>query len=165
MGTSRTLGAKDSGKNENEMKLEEVAAKKGTYAGVRFSNETLENLAKYIEDNDIPDPHRDFHCTLLFSRKVLPKYDPIEYNKPLTGKCKGFELFNEGKALVLRFDCPELVKRHKELMDEHKATYDYDEYLPHVTLSYDASKVDVDELPKPKFPIVITKEYKEELTL
>ena len=147
------------------MKLEEVSAKKGTYAGVRFSDETLENLAKYIEDNDIPNPTRDFHTTLLFSRKVLPKYDPTEYNEPLTGKFDGFELFDEGKALVLRFDCPELVKRHKELMDEHKATYDYDEYRPHVTLSYDASDVDIDELPKVKFPIEIEKEYKEELNL
>jgi len=148
------------------MKLEEIAKKTGTYAGVKFSDKTLEKLSKYVSDNEIPNPNNDWHCTLLFSKKFLPDYEPIRYEKTLKGKPSGFEFFGENKdTLVLKFTCPELSNRHKELMDEHDATYDFDEYIPHVTLSYDAKDVSIEDLPRINFTIEIEKEYKEELTL
>ena len=54
------------------------------------------------------------------------------------------------RCLILKIDCPELVARHKELMDEHEATYDYPVYQPHITLSYDIGDLDINDLPDVK---------------
>ena len=149
------------------MLLKEIANQNtGTYAGVRFDNDTVAALRQYIEDNNIPNPVDDFHTTLLYSRKQLPKYQPIQYDAPYKGTpTKAGRLGENGTAVVVMFDSPELSSRHEELMGEHGATYDYDEYIPHVTLSYDAPDLDVDGLTKPDFPINMTKEYSEQLNL
>ena len=42
----------------------------------------------------------------------------------------------DGKnILVLLLKSEDAKKRHLELMEEHKTTYDYPEYKPHITLS------------------------------
>ncbi len=137
----------------------------GTYAGGRFDDSTTESLRKYIEDNNIPNPVGDFHTTILYSRKHCPNYQPIIYDSPISGKAVKLEKFDDGNVLSLVFDSPELSKRHDELMKEHEATWDYPEYIPHVTLSYDASNVNIEDLTPPDFGIKITKEYLEQLDL
>jgi len=158
------------------MKLEDIteAKKPGTYAGVRFSPSTVKALRAFGKDNGIPNrlPHENFHTTLLYSRKHLPNYTPVgDYDNPLVGIPKVWEKWpskpdDDGKVsmcLVLQFTCPELVKRHKELMDEHDAHYDFDEYKPHVTLSYDVGDFNVKDLPTFGDDIEIVSEYQEEL--
>lgn len=149
------------------MKLNEIkkTPKLGTYAGVRFDDTTADDLLKYIEDNNIPNSVKDFHSTLLFSRKHLPKYMPITYDKPLMGKPTEVTNLGDDKTIVIKFDAPELKKRHKKLMKEHGGTWDYDDFIPHVTLSYDAKRVDVSKLTTPKFSIKIVKEYLEPLEI
>jgi hypothetical protein len=69
---------------------------------------------------------------------------------------------------VLKYDCKDLNKRHKELMDEHKATYDFPKYEPHVTLSYDIGDLDIKQLPdiKELLPVInVIHEYGEDLDL
>jgi len=149
------------------MKLEDLVEKKlpGTYAGVRFDDDTLQAFEDYVSDNEIPKPNHNWHATLLYSNKNLPNYTPIKYDKPFNGKATGFDLFDTDKSvLVLKFSCPNLEKRHKELMDEHNATWDYDEYIPHVTLSYDGKDIDISKLPKFEKPIRVIGEYHEELS-
>ena len=154
-------------KNSREnMRLDEIKKTKqlGTYAGVRFTKDTVAALQKYIEDNEIPHPENDFHATLLYSRKHLPKYFPINYDPPMPGKFKELKMLGPNKnALVISFDAPELEKRHKELRKEHNADWDFDSFIPHVTLSFDIEDIDVDELPDPKFSIKMEKEYSEEI--
>lgn len=147
---------------------------KGTYAGVRFDDDTNDSIKKYIEDNDIPNgiSPKDFHTTLLYSRKFLPDYEPEGvYSQPMIGKPVGFEKWStqpddNGKVsacLVLRYDCDQLTSRHEALMQEHEATYDYPEYKPHITLSYDIGSLQVKDLPKFDSELKIVKEYSEEL--
>jgi hypothetical protein len=50
-------------------------------------------------------------------------------------------LGDEG-AVVLMFDCPGLVQRHQQLHDIG-ASWDYPEYQPHVTVSYDGAPDDL----------------------
>lgn len=149
------------------MLLNEIKDTKiGTYAGVRFDDATIDALNKYIEDNKIPNPVKEFHTTLLFSRKPLPKYQPMEeYSPPLKGKPTEVKNLGDDKTIVVMFDAPELEKRHKELMKEHGATWDYESYIPHVSLSYDGASANLKDLTKPDFPINIVKEYSEALTL
>lgn len=147
---------------------------RGTYAGVRFSKETKERLRQYGKDNNIPCMLKPeyMHSTLLFSRKYLPEYRAQgEIDPPYKGTPKSLELWptrDEKNCLVLRYDCQDLVDRHHELMDKHQAMYDFDQFIPHVSLSYDVGNIDVNKLP-PMTDYVdeleIVEEYKDDLDL
>jgi len=155
---------------------EDKKENKGSYAAIRFNKDTIDGIKKYIKENDIPN-HTKFdkmHTTLLYSRKYLPEYKPAgKLDKPMIGKGKGFEVWdsqpdNDGhvaKCLVMCYDCPELVKRHEELMEEHGATYDFDDYKPHITFSYDVADMKHKDLPKFDGKIEIVEEYGEDLNL
>lgn len=70
------------------------------------------------------------------------------------------------RCLVLKYDCPELCIRHKYLMETHNATYDFPDFTPHITLSYDMCDVDIASLPNIHDyldSICITYEYSREL--
>lgn len=162
------------------MKLSEIilteAEQKGTYAAVRFDAETVQKLTDYIKDNEIPNgvlPAK-MHCTLLYSRTHCPDYEPQgEINPPYQAKPVALEIWpSQGddpkNCLVLKFECEDLVKRHKQLMQDHDATYDFPEYKTHVTLSYDAGDLDLDDLPDIVDAIgklTIVSEYGEDLDL
>ena len=158
------------------MKLTEIAKNKGTYAGVHFTKETLNNIKDYMESNDIPNPLQNskMHSTLLYSRKYLPNYKPAgKYEEPLKGEPVKFEKWpsqpdSEGKVsmcLVLLYDCPDLNARHSELMKEHNAEYDFDDYNTHITFSYDVADFRTNQLPEVKFDIELMEEYMEDLNL
>lgn len=161
------------------MEAESTKTTKGTYAGVYFDEDTKQVVQKFIKDNDIPKPVNvdKLHTTLLYSRKFLPEYEALgELDEPLIGtpdelvvwKTQGDGDKPPSNCLVLKYDCPDLVSRHKELMKEHGATFDYEEYNPHITLSYDIGDLDIDELTDVKKAIkrvVICEEYGEDLKL
>ena len=163
------------------MKIKEILEaekKKGTYAGAHFSEATKKALGQYCKDNNIPNainPDK-FHTTILYSRKYLPEYKAAGvYDPMMVGKPK--DTFHAWKTspsdpnaektncLVLPFDCEALNARHKELMDTHGGTYDYDEYKTHVTLSYNVGDLDVEKLPPFGGDIEIVDEYQEDLNL
>lgn len=135
------------------MKLCEIFKNNGTYAGVRFSEDTKNKIKKFIEDNNIINPVdiNTLHTTLLYSKKYLPKYKSMgEIYPPWIGKpekLKIWENYEKTKnILVLIFKCKELSKRHNYLMKEHKATYDFPQYISHITLSYDIGDLNIDNL-------------------
>jgi hypothetical protein len=167
------------------MKLFELLEKEdspepGTYAAVKFDESTVNNIRKYIENNEIPNgvPAEKLHCTVLYSRKHCPDYEPQgDIDPAWIGTPVGLEVWeSKGKlrdeepkrCLVMKFKCEELNDRHKELMDEHDATYVFPEYKTHVTLSYDIG--DLDEKTLPDIADAISKlkinhEYGEDLDL
>ena len=74
--------------------LLEKEEQKGTYAGVRFSKETIDDIKKYIEENEIPNRIKfdKLHTTLLYSRKHCPNYEPAgELEEVMHGKPEKFE--------------------------------------------------------------------------
>lgn len=135
----------------SDLLLEEQT--KGTYAAVTFSADTVRRLVKFCKDNDIPNPLRPekFHTTLLYSRKHLPDFEPLgKLDPPWIGTPAKFEIWDgqpikDGgeptKCLVLRFDCDKIVSRHNKMMKTHGATYDFDTYNPHITLSYNIGNI------------------------
>lgn len=142
---------------------------KGTYAGVHLNDNSRDILYKFVEEMNIPKPlSKDkYHVTLLYSRKEHPEYEPINYihHSESLVHTKGFEIFNN-RILVLKLDAPQLNLRHKRLMELHEATYDYDEYVPHITLSYDVgSNFDISTLDDYHTSLGLTGEYKEEINL
>ena len=162
------------------MKLDEIGINedsKGTYAGVRFSEDTVSRIKSFIGDNEIPQPVPDdkLHSTLLYSRKHCPNYEACgDYKFSLNGTPTEFDLWesqpdeegNKSNCLVLQYDCDPLVERHKSLMSEHGAMFDFEEYKPHVTLSYDVGDLELSNLnPSDIDPINIVSEYNEDLNL
>lgn len=157
--------------------MEETKQPDGTYAAVTFDGDTNKMLVNFCKDNNIPNPlnENDFHCTVTYSRKHLPDYDPLTTIDPSwQAKADHFEVWESGAnafkdhvthCLVLKLNCPELHERFKYAMDDLGATYDYDEYKPHVTLSYDVGEeFDHESLPMPG-NISIVSEYTEDLNL
>ena len=147
-------------KSETKMRLTEIrSTPNGSYAGARFSANTKDAIKNYISKNNIPNsPNTDsLHSTILYSRKYLPDFVAKgPYDPTIKGQPTGFEVWpsqpdengHTKNCLVLTFDAPDLVARHESLMSQHNATYDFDEYKPHVTFSYDVGDVDPEKLPR-----------------
>lgn len=150
--------------------------KVGTYAAVEFSKDTQSALEKFCKDNKVPEPvsKRDMHCTLLYSHKYLPKFKAIgKYDEPMIGTPLSFHIWKSrskdekgepSSFLVLRFTCPELTARHKELMKEHDAQYDFTSFKAHITLSYNCGELKAVDLPVFRQKIEIVSEYGEDLS-
>lgn len=125
----------------------------GTYAGYRYDKDGVALLSKYAKDTELPNPldPAKTHTTLLYSKKHCPDYEPLgKLDPPIKceiGKLEVWPTQSKKNALVVTLNAPDMNKRHKTLMDEHDATYDFDEYKPHITLSYDIGDLDVDKLP------------------
>lgn len=148
--------------------------KKGTYVGVRLSKESIEKVLGIIKKLDVPEPVKEseMHLTVIFSRKHLPDFKPRgKLDEPIKIKAKKLDIFPSGdgdsNVLVIIMDAPDLINRHEEIMDEHKATYDFPEFIPHMTLSYNCGDFDYKKHNMGDLlgSLEIDREYEEELEL
>lgn len=91
----------------------------------------------------------DMHVTILYSRNAV---DPIEMGEAWgteadgslvvrAGGPRALEKFGEGAA-VLQFASSSLSYRHEEMVRKG-ASHDWPEYLPHVTITYEAGDIDL----------------------
>lgn len=91
----------------------------------------------------------DMHVTILYSRNAV---DPMKMGETWTSEENGgltikpggpraLERFNEG-AVVLQFASYALESRHREMI-EAGGSHDWPEFLPHITLSYQAGDIDL----------------------
>ncbi len=148
---------------------------KGTFIGVRVSTSSTHKVMDVIEDIDVPNPlgTKDMHLTVIYSKTHINDLKPRgKLDEPFTITPKEFHIFpsQEGKtnSLVIKMTAPELKARHKEIMDNHpEATYDFDEYIPHLTISYDCGDFDpkAHDVTKLLGPLEVDEEYHEELNL
>lgn len=123
---------------------ESKAGKKGTYVAVKYSaafSRSLRNQMKQLGVPNIIDIDK-IHSTLIYSRVELNGF------KPMGGMRLTFDdntviphtfKTSSGKtAFVLKLKPNWYILRHKQIMKEYpEATYDFDEYIPHITVSYD----------------------------
>jgi hypothetical protein len=165
------------------MTLLEIAmpvSKTGTYAAVRFSQKTIDKIKHFCKENGVKNVLRSskLHTTLLYSRKHLPDYtgqgkiDPAWIGTPTELDVWNTRSEDKDKpstrCLVLKYKCKELEDRHTFLMDEHGATYDFPDYQPHISLSYDIGDADIEDLRgalKDFGDIEIVLEYSDDLDL
>lgn len=150
---------------------------KGTYAGVNYSPETIEHIQTFLKKYKVPNPvaPEKIHTTVLYSRKFLPDFEPRGMlEEPMEAKFMGYHVWKTSptdkttepwNCLIMKINCPELKDLHEKYMKEHEATYDYDKYDPHITLSYNIGNFNIDNLPKFDFPLEIVEEYSEDLNL
>lgn len=129
----------------------------GKYVGVKFTPETKQTLSDIIHKEKVPNAFDTdkLHSTVAYSKgSNIPGYEASgKFDEPIQGEIDSFDVFpsQDGcNCLVAKLNCPELDDLHNQTM-EHGANYDFDEYIPHVTFSYDAgewSKSDLDRLTK-----------------
>ena len=158
------------------MLLNELVDIKGSYVGVTPAKESKNKIKQLIKQLKVDNPiARDkMHCTVIYSRKPISDFTAKGTLDPaIKAIPKSLKIFQtqEGKnALVLELDCEELHYRHQSIMKEYGATYDYPEYIPHITLSYDCKDFDVSSISKEDLCniidcIEIDNEYYEDLKL
>lgn len=144
----------------------------GTFIGVRFTSDSVDMLHNLITFNGIDNPINleELHSTLIFSRVDISGDEVAQPRSGLREKCvmKGYHIFQKEDGppvLVVKLDSKYLSTRHEEIMDGTMATYDFPDYIPHVTLSYDFNGNIDDLLALPKTPLIIESEYSEEIDL
>lgn len=137
------------------MRLEEIIINRlvegpedGTFAGFHLYDQDAQRLHQFALENEIPNPEpaNKLHVTSMFSRKYIPDFKALgKLKSPM--RATPIEARKFGEALVIVLDAPEVVARHKYIMDNYsEATYDHDEFIPHVTLSYDCGNFDPETL-------------------
>lgn len=150
--------------------LFESETEQGAYVAVKFSQESVGNVEKFRNETGVKNPleSSEFHCTLIYSAK--PPNAPIKVKGALdeAAAVTGLKIFvakDEKNALVLTLSSDFLQKRHKELMEEYDLSYDFEEYIPHITISYDCGDYDIDHIEIPDYlkDLEIVLEYKESL--
>jgi 2'-5' RNA ligase len=90
---------------------------------------------------------KELHVTIAFSKKPVDWSDIKELKNQIkisNGKRSVEKLGDEG-AVVLRFECAELKTRWKEILD-HGASWDFPDYNPHVTITYDGKDVNLENI-------------------
>lgn len=136
-----------------------VERRKGTYVSCSYTEETTQAIAAWCVQNLIPDPldPKKYHTTILYSRKPVENAaDVVKLEPGLEFTAKGFHLFDSKEdplraALVIELDAPQIVAAHKRLISAG-GTHDYDDFTPHLTVSYLALKsTDLSVLPVPAF--------------
>ena len=136
----------------------------GTYVAVKFSDISNQKLFELAKSLGFESEVHDFHATVAFSR-VSFDY-PIVQAISQTAKFKQYRKFGEyGEALVLELDCPFLEELHAKIMaDNPQATYDFADYVPHVSLTYEAKDFEI-PMYLPTFELELTEIYSEGLVL
>lgn len=90
----------------------------------------------------------DLHVTIAYSKKRVNWFaiDAFgSYREKLIvgpGGARLVERMGDGSAVALCFQSPDLQWRHREII-EAGASWDYPSFIPHITLTYDASAVDL----------------------
>lgn len=153
------------------MKLNEVKkVADGTYVGAKLNKESCKKIKELCKAIGVPSrvTSEKLHTTLIYSRKHVPEIELQPDLYPMTAKTVGFHIFDtrDGKrALVLKLKCKELIDRHKQIMSQYDTTYDFPDYIPHVTISYDCGDFSPDSYSGPLPDITFTHEYIEDLVL
>lgn len=116
----------------------------GTYVQVKFSPATINRIMQMVREGEVPNPvdPQDLHCTVIYSE--TGDHTKVEslgvFSPPIIARPSDLAVFRQRDGLlclVLQIDCEELHTRHQQLRDEYGLKHSFDEYRPHVTLSYD----------------------------
>ena len=122
----------------------------GTYACLDLCQESRDRLFEFIQSH-IKDtiPKEEYHCTIAYSRKPVPHIGYIQPQLPIIAQAKEYALFND-EYFVLLLESNELHQLHKQT-NQAGATFDYNPYQPHVSLSNNHKDI---KIPVPDFPLI-----------
>jgi len=136
--------------------------KNGNYFGAKPSDESLASVEALMKKMKLADPIdlENVHVTLMYSadkgNPMIPPSSDLEYKAVPTK----FALFGPEKdCLVIKLESVDLTNRHNQLL-AHGFIHSYDEYSPHITLSYKyEGDMPSNDLLKDMGELVFTGEY------
>lgn len=140
-------------------------AEEGTYVARKVLN--ADSLYKHYKDQGVDVvPAEELHCTIAFSRKTFtPKLNDdvieIKYDEEIHPYLE--PLGDEG-AVVMKFNNKQIIERCQDCIDRG-ATYDYPQYQPHITITFNGKDLDLKNIKRPDFYIELGDEYTEPLNL
>jgi len=106
---------------------------------------------------------RDMHVTVSYSKGEVDWPEPDEDHVGVYSK-RGRAIETLGEtAVVLKFHSAGLHRRFDELIGKYECTHDFDEYVPHVTLTYTPGDVDLAKVKPYDGPIILGPETHEEI--
>ena len=125
--------------DESKFQFYYKSFKNGSYFGVKPSEESMEQIQSIIKKAKVKNAisEDDIHVTLLFSPDkgnpmIPPSSDLVHKAVPYK-----FAMFGpEKNCLVVKLESSDLKNRHNQLL-AHGFIHSYDEFSPHITLSYD----------------------------
>lgn len=118
-----------------------------------YISRRLENAEEFIswakaQGFDTTLQPGDLHVTIAYSKKPVEWPGESDHEDPLTvaaSKNRIVTPLGDGGAVVLRFDSEGLKHRWQQIRDMG-ASWDWDGYQPHVTISWDAADVDLSKV-------------------
>jgi hypothetical protein len=125
---------------------ESKSFKKGIYVEAIPDPTVLEKIWKYFKQIGIPVmPINKAHVTVIYSKRGPQKDFKIK-DRNLVAKPKAIRIFGRGTkdspyALVIELDSPDLQKLNKEYTKEYNLHSDFNDYRPHLTITYDIGRV------------------------
>lgn len=128
---------------------ESVKVNKGTYVGIKWPKDVSKIIVDTAKEFGVPNvlSEDDIHSTLIYSRNEfnhIPSKENFKFSTigPNNSRESRLDIF--GNALVIKIYSKQMEDRHKEIMENNpEATYDYPEYIPHITISYDIQDYDI----------------------
>lgn len=136
----------------------------GLYVGAKYSELTLDAIEQLQAELKVPNPvpREKIHSTIAYSRVNVPYVAASgSFEVAKSGTLEIWKT-DYGNTLVLKLDSEYLTFRHNYAR-ALGATYDYPEYHPHITLSYNIGPMKYEG--KRDIHIVLAHEYKEPLKL
>jgi hypothetical protein len=111
-----------------------------------------DDLHKWAQEEGLSIISEDaLHVTLAYSRNGLNGYETVApdsnffYNSDLE-HFRYLDYFGKEKSvLVLKLNAPELVERWEDFVAAG-ANWDWPGFEPHITLTYDAKKIDISQI-------------------
>lgn len=140
----------------------------GIYVGAKYSELSKQKLVKIINELEIPNPvaPKDLHTTIIYSRINGKVNLSKDFLAARLYKIDYFTSRKDERVCVLLLQSRDFMNEHMRIMSEDKnLTYDYDRYIPHITLSYN---VPLEFNVQKKFEVgedylLVAREYEEEL--
>lgn len=155
---------------ENQVKDETSKYQDGIYIAVSWDDESEKKIRRLQQMLDLEDPIEDLHTTIIYSKPAFDGEVP-QHNK--TFKTDGdFELDifphweeEDQKVLVLKFKSAQLTELHNKFKEMYGFNHDYDEFLPHISLTYDYKGSGEEMTPEEIKEMLGTLETTDELTI
>jgi len=138
----------------------------GMYVGVRYDEESMAKISGLAHEYGVPNAVSmgTMHSTIVYSRSTF-QFEKDRRQVSYYGWATHLEIWRDGNKniLVLILDMPDLEVRHKHYL-LNGATHDYENYVPHITLSYDIGDWQIPSSFE-EFRVRANLEYIEELKL
>ena len=115
---------------------------------VRRNVENAADIIKWAKGNGFEKavPPAEMHVTIAYSKTKIDWPEPDDDSLIVkTQSGRSVEPLGDEGAIVLKFRSSSLQRRWQELIDKG-ASWDYEEYNPHVTITYEGGEVDLEKI-------------------